>query len=64
MKLGLYILRINWIGVMFKIEIELNIGIYCRFEVDLKKKKEIRLFFCWLWEDEFKFWIIENGIGN
>lgn len=35
-----------------------------RFEVDSKKKKEIRPFSRWLWEDEFKLWTTENGIGN
>lgn len=43
---------------------KVDIGTYCRCEVDSKKKKEIRPFSRWLWEDEFKLWTTENGIGN
>lgn len=35
-----------------------------RFEVDSKKKTEIRPFSRWLWEDEFKLWTTKNGIGD
>lgn len=46
------------------IKTKVNLETNCRFEVDSKKKKEIRPFSRWLWEDEFELWTTENRIGD
>lgn len=35
-----------------------------RFEVDTKKKEEVRPLSRWLWEDEFKLWTAEHGTNH